>query len=86
MVRCCWVCLCAVGGVQLDKDLAKGLKDLLDFEGDVEEVYSQSFQVTVRDVYGEVQVVDLIPGGDQVPLTADNREEYVARAIKVSIC
>lgn len=60
----------------LSPQLAKGLKELLKFNGDVEATFCRNFQVSY-DAFGEVKTVDLVPGGGEKPVTNDNREEYV---------
>eukprot|EP01113_Clastostelium_recurvatum_P027568 TRINITY_DN3328_c0_g1_i4.p1 TRINITY_DN3328_c0_g1~~TRINITY_DN3328_c0_g1_i4.p1 ORF type:complete len:788 (-),score=217.69 TRINITY_DN3328_c0_g1_i4:51-2093(-) len=57
-------------------ELARGLEQLLTFEGDVEDVYGRTLSVTY-DVYGEKRVHELIPGGEHIPLTNENRHQYV---------
>lgn len=57
--------------------LAKGLRDLLDYDGDdVESLFSLTFAVDV-DRYGATSNVPLCPGGDRKPVTNANRREYV---------
>ncbi|ETI37863.1 hypothetical protein F443_16266 [Phytophthora nicotianae P1569] len=58
-------------------DLGRGLRQLLNFEGDVEGVYQRNFEYSY-EVFGEVKTVELKPGGSSIPVTNDNREEYVA--------
>ena len=73
---------------ELSPSLARGLDQLLAHEGpgSVEEVFCRSFAVEVArraDAEGGVgrvaDVVELIPGGADVPVTASNREEFVRR-------
>ena len=56
--------------------LAKGLRDLLEFEGDVETTYCWDF-VVETDRYGEKVRYQLCPDGDKRPLTNKNRHEFV---------
>lgn len=56
--------------------LAKGLRDLLEFDGDVETTYCRDFVASVER-YGAVTDVPLIPGGETIPVTNENRREYV---------
>jgi E3 ubiquitin-protein ligase HECTD2 len=56
--------------------LAKGLRDLLEFDGDVEETYCRDFVASV-DRYGAVVDTPLKPNGDSIPVTNENRREYV---------
>ncbi|GAX80909.1 hypothetical protein CEUSTIGMA_g8344.t1 [Chlamydomonas eustigma] len=56
--------------------LAKGLQQLLDFEGDVENTFCRTFDVEY-EYYGVMKKQDLLPGGSNIPVTALNRQEYV---------
>ncbi|KAJ5363921.1 uncharacterized protein N7496_009634 [Penicillium cataractarum] len=56
--------------------LAKGLRGLLEFEGDVAETFCYDF-VTQVDRYGEVVSVPLCTGGEKRPVTNSNRREFV---------
>ncbi|PHH65148.1 hypothetical protein CDD81_3279 [Ophiocordyceps australis] len=56
--------------------LARGLKQLLDYEGDVQEAFCLDFVVDV-DRYGTNVQVPLCNGGQQKPVTNGNRREYV---------
>lgn len=61
----------------LSPSLAKGLRDLLAYDGnDVEDVFSLNFAV-VEDVFGEPTTHELKPNGETIPVTNENREEYV---------
>lgn len=57
-------------------DLGRGLKELLDYEGDVEEDLCQTFQISYT-IFGEVVTHNLKPRGDKIPVTKENRQEYV---------
>jgi hypothetical protein len=50
-----------------------GLEKLLKFEGNVEETYEQSFQVSY-EYFGEMRKYDLKPNGGSIPLTNENRQ------------
>lgn len=53
--------------------LANSLQELLNYtEPDLEQVFSLNFEIT-KDVYGEVKVILLKPGGDNIPVTLENR-------------
>ena len=66
----------------VDPDLRKGLKQLLDYEGDdVEMVFCLTFEVNWRDL-GEERKVELKPGGGNIPVTSSNKEEYVVLYVK----
>lgn len=56
--------------------LAKGLRALLEFEGDVAETFCYDFVAQV-DRYGERVEVPLCPGGEKRPVTNANRREFV---------
>ncbi|KAJ8548804.1 hypothetical protein ON010_g10868 [Phytophthora cinnamomi] len=58
-------------------DLGRGLRQLLNFQGDVEGVYQRNFEYSY-EVFGEVKTVELKPGGSSIPVTIANREEYVS--------
>lgn len=57
--------------------LGKGLRQLLEFAGNVEEVFQRNFEYSY-EVFGAVKTVELKPGGSSIAVTNDNREEYVA--------
>jgi len=54
----------------------RSFKQLLEYEGDVEENFGLHFQVSY-EVLGEVCAVDLVANGANVPVTNANRAEYV---------
>ncbi|PGH03110.1 E3 ubiquitin-protein ligase HECTD2 [Blastomyces parvus] len=61
--------------------LAKGLRDLLTYAGDVQETFCLDFVVQIER-YGEKLVVPLRPGGERKPVTNSNRREYVDLYVK----
>lgn len=61
--------------------LAKGLRQLLDFDGDVESTFCLDFVIDV-DKYGYTERVPLCPGGLTRPVTNSNRREYVDLYVK----
>ncbi|EEH11348.1 ubiquitin-protein ligase E3 [Histoplasma capsulatum G186AR] len=61
--------------------LAKGLRDLLNYEGDVQETFCLDFVVQIER-YGERLVIPLRPGGETRPVTNSNRREYVDLYVK----
>ncbi|OJJ75094.1 hypothetical protein ASPBRDRAFT_53051 [Aspergillus brasiliensis CBS 101740] len=61
---------------ELRPALAKGLRALLDYEGDVAETFCYDFVAQV-DRYGETVSVPLCPGGENRPVTNANRREFV---------
>jgi len=62
--------------VECNPRSGKSLQELLDFEGDVEDVFCRSFQVSY-DYFGEMKTVELKENGDHIPVTEVNRKEYV---------
>ncbi|XP_071792610.1 probable E3 ubiquitin-protein ligase HECTD2 [Asterias amurensis] len=61
---------------QVNPELAHGLDELLAYDGNVEDDLCTSFQVSLP-VYGTVHTVDLKADGANIPVTNDNRQEYV---------
>lgn len=57
-------------------ELGRGLQQLLDFDGDVEATFARNFEVEY-EFFGEMRRVELKPGGADVPVTNENREEFV---------
>ena len=49
---------------------------MLDFEGDVQSVYCYDF-VATYEAFGEVRTVELKSGGASIPVTNENRQEFV---------
>lgn len=61
----------------VDKDVGTGLQKLLDYEDDdVEDVFFLTFEVNWIDL-GMERRHELKPGGAKIPVTKDNKEEYV---------
>ncbi|KAJ9613984.1 putative E3 ubiquitin-protein ligase [Cladophialophora chaetospira] len=56
--------------------LAKGFRQLLEFEGDVEETFCRDF-VAEMDRYGEIVQVPLCSGGEKRSVNNSNRREFV---------
>jgi len=56
--------------------LASGLRQLLEFEGDVESTFCRDF-VAPMERFGVVTNVPLRPGGEKTPVTNENRQEFV---------
>ncbi|XP_031435226.1 probable E3 ubiquitin-protein ligase HECTD2 [Clupea harengus] len=61
---------------QVMPDLAHGLSELLDYEGDVEEDFYLTFQVFQEEM-GVVKSYNLKTSGEKIPVTKLNRKEYV---------
>ncbi|XP_065837402.1 probable E3 ubiquitin-protein ligase HECTD2 isoform X2 [Oscarella lobularis] len=62
--------------VDVQPSLGRSLQQLLDFDGDVENVFCFTFQISYM-VYGQVVDVDLIPNGSTTAVTMTNRKEFV---------
>eukprot|EP01104_Vermistella_antarctica_P010555 TRINITY_DN2822_c0_g1_i2.p1 TRINITY_DN2822_c0_g1~~TRINITY_DN2822_c0_g1_i2.p1 ORF type:complete len:297 (+),score=94.31 TRINITY_DN2822_c0_g1_i2:340-1230(+) len=62
---------------EVNPDLAKGLRQLLEYtEDDVEDVFCLDFSVSFK-YFGELRTHELKEGGSNIPVTNDNRREYV---------
>ena len=62
----------------VDLELKRGFQQLLDYDGeDVEDVFCLNFEVTWVDDLGEERRRDLKAGGSEIPVTSENKEEYV---------
>ncbi|KAJ9584732.1 hypothetical protein L9F63_020937, partial [Diploptera punctata] len=57
-------------------DVSRGLTELLAYEGNVEEDMCMNFQVSLEE-YGDVKTYKLKECGENIPVTNDNRSEYV---------
>mmetsp|Transcript_16532 Transcript_16532/g.34920 ORF Transcript_16532/g.34920 Transcript_16532/m.34920 type:complete len:1375 (-) Transcript_16532:78-4202(-) len=65
----------------IDDELRKGLKQLLDYPGDdVEDIFCLTFELTWMEL-GEERRLELKPDGANIPVTNENREEYVLRYV-----
>ncbi|XP_047486162.1 probable E3 ubiquitin-protein ligase HERC4 isoform X1 [Penaeus chinensis] len=61
----------------LEPSLTRSLHELLEYEGsDVEDVYGLNFTVT-QDFFGETKSIPLKPDGENIPVTSQNKQEYV---------
>jgi len=61
---------------EVHPDLYRGLRSMLTFEGDVESVFMSDFSITC-EAFGSMSVEELKPGGANIPVTNENRIEYV---------
>ncbi|CEG46973.1 E3 ubiquitin protein ligase [Plasmopara halstedii] len=71
---------CALGLQDLElalPELGRGLRQLLNFKGDVKEAYQRNFEYSY-EIFGMVKTVGLKPGGSTISVDNANREEYVA--------
>ncbi|XP_053177880.1 ubiquitin-protein ligase E3A [Scomber japonicus] len=58
-------------------DLYHSLKQLLEYTGNVEKDMALTFQISHRDLFGNPVLHDLKEEGDQIPVTKENRQEFV---------
>jgi alpha-tubulin suppressor-like RCC1 family protein len=66
----------------IDEDVRKGLKSLLDYDGDdIEYVFCLNFEVSWMCL-GQEQKKELKPGGSDIAVTSYNKEEYVRLYVK----
>ena len=69
----------------LQPSLAAGLQKLLDFQesvpGEIEQVFDLRFEISY-EVFGVMKTVELMEGGSNVVVTADNRQQYVDLYVK----
>jgi E3 ubiquitin-protein ligase HUWE1 len=63
----------------MDLDYYKSLVWIL--ENDITEVLTEDFSV-IEEQFGEEKVVDLIPDGRNVPVTEDNKRDYVQKLVE----
>ena len=66
---------------QWQPETAKSLQFILDFEdssqgGSLEEIVCRTFSVDVQ-IGNESKTVDLVPGGSEIYVSAENREQFV---------
>jgi len=60
----------------VDPEVYNGLKELLCYDGNVEEDFDLTF-VTTTKRFGVIETHELKPGGSKIVVTSKNREEYV---------
>ncbi|KAJ1675494.1 E3 ubiquitin-protein ligase tom1, partial [Spiromyces aspiralis] len=58
----------------IDPDYYKSLQWML--ENDITDVVEETFSVEVDD-FGQMRIIDLIPNGRKIPVTEENKHEYV---------
>jgi E3 ubiquitin-protein ligase HECTD2 len=61
--------------------LAFGLRQLLEFEGDVENTFCRDFVAEI-DRYGQKVQIPLCPEGEKIAVTSSNRREFVDLYVK----
>ncbi|KAM8904781.1 ubiquitin-protein ligase E3A-like isoform 2-T2 [Spinachia spinachia] len=59
--------------------LYQSLKELLEYEGSVEDDMMITFQISETDLFGNPLMHDLRENGDKIPVTNENRKEFVAQ-------
>ncbi|KAM8872837.1 ubiquitin-protein ligase E3A-like isoform 2-T2 [Synchiropus picturatus] len=59
--------------------LHQSLRELLAYEGSVEEDMMITFQISQTDLFGNPLMYDLRENGDKIPVTNENRKEFVAQ-------
>ncbi|KAI5288324.1 hypothetical protein KEM54_005299, partial [Ascosphaera aggregata] len=62
----------------LDLDYYKSLQWML--ENDITDIITETFSVET-DSFGEKQIIDLIPNGRNIPVTQENKEEYIQKVV-----
>ncbi|KAF8633731.1 hypothetical protein AX17_004387 [Amanita inopinata Kibby_2008] len=67
----------------VDAELHRGLTWML--ENDITDVIDETF-TTTEERFGEMVTIDLKPGGANVPVTEDNKAEYVDLVVEFRIC
>ena len=60
----------------ITEEIKDGLSELLSYEGNVEEDFYSTFQV-FQEEFGIIKSYNLKPGGGKIPVTNQNRKEYV---------
>lgn len=63
----------------LDLDYFKSLMWML--ENDITDIITEDFSVESDD-YGEHKIIDLIPNGRNIPVTEENKQEYVQQVVE----
>ncbi|KAJ5160845.1 uncharacterized protein N7482_007849 [Penicillium canariense] len=63
----------------LDLDYYKSLLWML--ENDITDIITENFAIETDD-FGEKQVIDLIPDGRNIPVTQENKEQYIQRVVE----
>ena len=57
-------------------DVAQSLQEVLDYQSDLEQDLLLTFQVSIEE-YSRVTTKELKPGGANIPVTSENRDEFV---------
>lgn len=57
--------------------VGRSMQQLMDYaEDDVVDVFCMTFSLT-QDVYGEIQTIQLKPNGENIPVTQENKQEFL---------
>jgi len=67
--------------IEAQPQLGRNLKQMRDFQGNIEETFGQVFQVSY-EVWGDIQTHDLIEGGGDIPVTNDNVHDYIQKYVE----
>ncbi|XP_076131523.1 ubiquitin-protein ligase E3A [Alosa pseudoharengus] len=59
--------------------LYQSMKEILDYGGDVEKDMMLTFQISQTDLFGNPVTHDLRENGEDIPVTNDNRKEFVSQ-------
>ncbi|XP_042561351.1 ubiquitin-protein ligase E3A-like isoform X2 [Clupea harengus] len=59
--------------------LSQSLKELMEYDGSVEEDMMITFQISQTDLFGNNLMYDLRENGDKIPVTNSNRKDFVAQ-------
>jgi hypothetical protein len=62
--------------IDFDPQIYKSMKELLSFEGDIENIFCLNFTVT-HEYFGTKKVVELKKDGSNISVNSENRAEYV---------
>uniref|UniRef100_A0A7M4EYE5 Ubiquitin-protein ligase E3A n=1 Tax=Crocodylus porosus TaxID=8502 RepID=A0A7M4EYE5_CROPO len=63
--------------IHFSQVLYQSLRDLLEYEGSVEDDMMITFQISHTDLFGNPMMHDLKENGDKIPITNENRKEFV---------
>lgn len=65
--------------------VAQSMQSILDYtEPDLESVFDLTFSIT-RDFFGEMQTIELKPGGGNIRVTQENKEEFVQKFVDYTL-
>ena len=69
---------------ELRPSLARGLRQLLNFEGDVQQTFCRDFVIEVGH-YGQIVQVPLCDNGEAIPVTNENRQKFVDLYVRYTL-